>query len=174
MSYNKTPKSGCCHCYRINVRENMKRQPNKKRTVGVQPKDKTQWHKGRLCAIQNNAIFIRPSQALPNGFKHKDVYLNPGNISKYILPVKDHDSVEFVLGDRDKQRPMARKVKVTHYSMRACQEVREFIEQLTDNLKSAECKTVLMEVLPNTAMWNFLGSPVFEGNPLFLITSIDR
>ena len=141
----------------------MKRQQNKRRTVVLQPKDKTQWHKGTLRPITNEkSIFIKPLKTLPKGYTNKDVYLNPGNISKYALPVKVGDSVEFVLGDRDKARPMARKIKISQYSPRTCQEMLEYITNLTENLESAECKKVLMETLSNTTMWSFLGSPVFE------------
>ena len=139
----------------------MKRQKNKRKTVFVQPKDKTQWHKGRLCSIKNKALFIKPTQSLPEGFTDKDVYLNPDNISKYVLPVKGGDAVEFVLGDRNKARPMARKVKISQYSQRTSEDLIDYIKELTENLKSADCRKVLMETLPNTAMWSFFGSPNF-------------
>jgi hypothetical protein len=32
---------------------------------------------------------------------------------------------------------------------------------LTEDLKSADCKNVLMETLSSTVMWSFLGSPTF-------------
>ena len=128
----------------------------------VEPKDKTQWHKGTLCTIKTEkSIFIKPLNTLPDGFTHKDVYLNPGNISQYVLPVKGGDSVEFVLGDRNKARPMARKAKISQYSARTCQELLDYITKLSEDLNSADCKKVLMETLPNTAMWSFLGSPTF-------------
>lgn len=139
----------------------MKRQKNKRKTVFVQPKDKTQWHKGRLCSITNKALFIKPTQSLPEEFTDKDVYLNPDNISKYVLPVKGGDAVEFVLGDRNKARPMARKVKIFQYSQRTSEDLIDYIKKLTENLKSADCRKVLMETLPNTAMWSFFGSPNF-------------
>ena len=82
----------------------MKRQRNRRKTVVVEPKDKTQWHKGRLCAIKNDKTsFIKPFNTLPEGFTNKDVFLNPDNISRHVLPVKNGDLVEFVLGDRNKQ-----------------------------------------------------------------------
>jgi hypothetical protein len=142
----------------------MKRQKNKGKTVVLQPKDKTQWRKGTLCPIRSEkSIFIKPLNTLPEGFTQKDVYLHPDNISKYVLPVKGGDSVEFVLGDRDKARPMARKVKVIQYSPRTSQELIDYITKFTEDLKSADCKKVLMETLSNTVMWSFLGSPSFAG-----------
>ena len=141
--------------------ENMKKQKNKRKTVVVQPKEKIQWHKGSLCSIRDKSVFIKPAQNLPEGYTNKDVYLNPDNISKYVLPVKGGDAVEFVLGDRNKAKPMARKVKISQYSRRTSAELIEYINILTENLKSSDCRKVLMETLPNTAMWSFFGSPNF-------------
>ena len=144
----------------------MKRQRNKRKTVVVEPKDKTQWLKGRLCEIKNEkSLFIKPSNDLPEGFTNKDVYLNPDNISKYVLPVKGGDLVEFVLGDRNKTKPMARKVKISQYSPRTCQELLNYIEKLSDVLNSDDCKKVLLETLPKISMWSFLGSPVLVTQP---------
>jgi hypothetical protein len=129
----------------------------------VEPKDKTQWHKGRLCEINRNkkCLFINPLNDLPEGFTKRDVYLNPDNISKYVLPVKGRDTVEFVLGDRDKTRPMVRKVRISQYSPRTCQELLDYIKKFSEDLNSEDCKKVLMETLPKITMWSFLGSPVF-------------
>jgi hypothetical protein len=56
---------------------------------------------------------------------------------------------------------MARKVKVIQYSQRTTEELLDYIEKLTEDLKSADCKNVLMETLSSTVMWSFLGSPTF-------------
>ncbi len=140
----------------------MKRQKHKQRTVGVRTNENTQWHKGKLCPnINEKSIFIEPFNTLPEGYTQRDVYTHSDNISKYVLPVKGGDSVEFVLGDRDKARPMARKVKIFQYSPRTCQELLDYIKKFNEDLNSADCKKVLVETLPNTAMWSFLGSPIF-------------
>ena len=141
----------------------MDSQKKKRNTVGLSQKESMQWHKGTLCQIRNEkSIFIKPLNELPEGYKKKkDVYMHSDNISKYVLALKGGDSVEFVLGERDKEKPMARKVKVIQYSQRTSRELLDYINKFTEDLKSADCKKVLMETLSNTVMWSFLGSPAF-------------
>jgi cold shock CspA family protein len=141
----------------------MDSQKKKRKTVGLSQKESMQWHKGTLCQIRNEkSIFIKPLNELPEGYKKtKDVYMHSDNISKYVLALKGGDSVEFVLGERDKEKPMARKVKVIQYSKRTSRELLDYINKFTEDLKSADCKKVLMETLSNTVMWSFLGSPAF-------------
>ena len=107
-------------------------------------------------------MFIKPLNGLPEGYNpNKDVFMHPDNVSRYVLPLKGGDSVEFVLGERDKEKPMARKVKLHQYSKRSCQELLDYIKKYTEDLQSPDCKKVLMESLSYTIMWNFLGSPAF-------------
>ena len=141
----------------------MEPQNRRRKTVGLRQKESMQWHKGILCPIRNEkSIFIKPLNDLPKGYKkNKDVYMHSDNISKYVLPLKGGDSVEFVLGERDKEKPMARKVKVTQYSQRTSKELLEYIDKYTEDLKSADSKKVLMETMSFTVMWSFFGSPNF-------------
>ena len=152
--------------------------PRKKRkTVRPKRKERTQWHKGTLCPIRNEkAIFIKPSNGLPEGYNpNKDVFMHSDGVSRYALPLKEGDSVKFVLGDRNKEKPMARKVKLQQYSKRSCQELLEYIAKYTEDLKSPNCKQVLMETLSHTVMWRVLGSPVFERDTgLYSLVLIDH
>jgi hypothetical protein len=129
-----------------------------------QTKETTPWFKGRLCPIRKQtAWFIRPMVELPDGYdKSKDVFMYPNYISEYVLPVTVGDMLEFVLGDRDKTRPMARKVRVSQYAPRTRKELIEYIRTLTEDLDCVHVKKVLVQVMPCTAMWRFLGSPVFK------------
>ena len=143
----------------------------------------TPWFKGRLCPIlpvanqaphkteglprrlirKQTACFIKPTVELPEGYcKYKDVRMYPNYISEYVLPVTEGDMLEFVLGDRDKTRPMAIKVRVSQYSPRTCKELTEYMRKLTKDLDGVQMKNVLVQVLPCTALWRFLGSPVFK------------
>lgn len=124
----------------------------------------TQWYKGTLCPIKkNNPWFIRPLMELPRGYeKSKDVFMYPDNISKFVLPVVENDMLEFLLGERDKTKPMARKVRVSQYSPRTCKELIKYIRNLILELEGVYFENVLTQVLPCTAMWIFLGSPVFR------------
>ncbi len=132
-------------------------------TIGLkQAKGKdAQWLKGRLYQVrEQNAWLIKPMTKLPNGYcQFKDVVMYPKYISEYVLPVMEGDMLEFVLGDRDKTEPMARKVRVSQYSPRTCKELIEYIRKL---IKDLENKKILGQVLPCTAMWRFFGSPVFK------------
>ena len=130
-----------------------------------QPNLNTQWYKGRLCPIKKqNAWFINPMLELPHGYdKTKDVFMYPNYISKYVLPVVEGDTMEFILGDRDKTKPMAQKVRVSQYSPRTCKELNEYIRKLTKEIDCVNFQNVLVQVLPCTAMWKFLGSPKFKG-----------
>ena len=138
-------------------------QNKRRRTFGLKSKETTQWYEGTLCQIRNEkSMFIKPVNKLPDGYNtNKDVYMHFDNISKYVLPLKGGDSVEFVLGERDKEKPMARKVKVTQYSQRTSEELIAYITKLTGDLKSTDCKKALLENLSNTVMWGFFGSPIF-------------
>ncbi len=134
-------------------------------TLGLkEAKVTTQWYRGRLCPIRKqNAWFMKPMAELPDGYdKSKDVFMYPNYISEYVLPVMEGDMLEFILGDRDKTKPMARKVRVSQYSPRTCKELIEYIRKLTEDLDCVNLKKVLVQVLPCTAMWRFLGSPVFK------------
>jgi hypothetical protein len=124
----------------------------------------TPWFKGRLCPIKTpKAWFIKPMAELPEGYcKSKDVFMHPNYISEYVLPVTEGDMLEFILGDRDKTRPMAIKVRVSQYSPRTCKELTEYMRKLTKDLDGVQMKNVLVQVLPCTALWRFLGSPVFK------------
>ena len=70
--------------------------------------------------------------------------------------------LDFVLGDRDKTRPMAHKVRICQYLPRTYKTLAEYIKKLTDDLNCTNFKNVLVQVLPCTAMWKFFGSPVFK------------
>ena len=134
-------------------------------TLGLkETKVTTQWCRGRLFPIRNqNAWFMKPMAELPDGYdKSKDVFMYPNYISEHVLPVMGGDMLEFILGDRDKTKPMARKVRVSQYSPRTCKELIEYIRKLTEDLDCVNLKKVLVQVLPCTAMWRFLGSPVFK------------
>ena len=135
-------------------------------TLGLkhQAKVTTQWYRGRLCPIRKeSAWFIKSMVELPEGYaKSKDVFMYPNYISQYVLPVVGGDTLEFILGDRDKSKPMALKVRVSQYSPRTCKELIEYIRSLSGGLDCVSFKKVLVQVLPCTAMWRFLGSPVFK------------
>lgn len=158
MPKRKSPDDG--HDETGNIRKKGKGIP----TVGLperRKKDK-EWLKGRLCPIKKeNAWFIEPFAELPNGYdKSKDVFMYPKYISEYILPVKEGDKLEFMLGDRNKTRPMAYKVRIFQYSRRTLEELTEYMQKLIKNLDTKN--EVLVKVLPCTAMWSFLGSPKFK------------
>ena len=134
-------------------------------TLGLKAKGaRTQWYKGRLCPIRKEtAWFIKPLAELPDGYdKTKDVFMYPNYISQFVLPVKEGDMLEFVLGDRDKTKPMAYKVRISQYLPRTYDTLAEYIKKLTKDLNCGNFKNVLIQVLPCTAMWRFLGSPVFK------------
>ncbi|XP_028410574.1 NFX1-type zinc finger-containing protein 1-like [Dendronephthya gigantea] len=137
--------------------------PKKKRRKERKKRKKTEWRKGTLCPIKNERLlFIKPLNDLPKDYNQsKDVFMHCDGVSKYALPVKEGDSLKFVLGDRDKERPMAWKVKLQQYSKRSCQELLDYIAKYTQDLNSQDCKKVLMETLSHTVMWSVLGSPVF-------------
>ena len=146
-------------------REPLKTKPKlpvktNKKIMGIKSYGASQWHKGRLCPIgKTEAYFIKPSMALPEGYSaFKDVYMNPKNISKFLLPLKTGDELEFVLGERDKARPMARKVRVSQYSHRTYPVLREYLEKFLVFMKSLDRNQALVETLPSTTMWSFLGS----------------
>ena len=122
-----------------------------------------QWYRGRLCPNKTkNAWFIKPVVELPNGYdKSKDVFMYPSYISQYVLPVVAGDTLEFILGDRDKTKPMAQKVRVSQYSPRSCEELTGYFRQLMEDLDSVGFQNVLVQVLPCTAMWRFFASPKF-------------
>ena len=135
-------------------------------------KKDTKWLKGRLCQIKcDKAWYIKPRMELPNGYNtSKDVFLYPDKLAEHILPVMEGDILEFLLGDRDKTRPMARKVHVSQYTQRTCKEIEEYMTKLTKELgTSVNVKEILLQVLPCTAMWNFFGSPVFRHTTGWLI-----
>ena len=124
-----------------------------------------QWYKGKLCPIEedNPVYHIRPLMELPEGYeKSKNVLMYPDSISEFVLSVAQNDTLEFLLGERDKTKPMARKVRVSQYSSRTCRELIDYIRKLILDLEDVYFKNVLTQVLPCTAMWRFLGSPVFR------------
>ena len=100
---------------------------------------------------------------LPDGYdKSKDVFMYPNYISEYVLPVVEGDMLDFILGDRDKTKPMAQKIRVSQYSPRTCKELTEYIRKLTEDLDCITFKKALVQILPCAAMWRFLGSPKFK------------
>ncbi|XP_046847639.1 uncharacterized protein LOC124441242 [Xenia sp. Carnegie-2017] len=136
------------------------------KTIQLEARETTQWLKGRLCPIRKETSwFVKPFSELPDGYeKTKDVFLYPNYISKEVLPVAEGDILEFILGDRDKSRPMAIKVRVCQYSPRFQKDVVKYVRGLNMDLNSAMRRTVLTQVLPGTSMWKYLGSPVFRNN----------
>ena len=159
MSKRKYPDGG--HDY--NSSNKRKKRPPTAGLKRAQKKD-IQWFKGRLCEIkQSNAWFLKPTTELPNGYnKSKDVFLRPDFLPQHILPVMEGDTLEFLLGDRDKTRPMARKVRVSHYTPRTCKEITEYMNKLVKELDSDNVREILGQVLPCTALWKLFGSPVFQ------------
>jgi len=126
-------------------------------------KSAPQWHRGILCTIRNDREwFIEPLSNLPYSSETtQEVFMSPDNVSKYVLPAKEGDTVEFLLGDRNKSKPMARKARILQYSLRTCDEVLQYMNKLTTDLNSNICKNLFVEILTNTEMWGFLASPVF-------------
>lgn len=145
-----------------NEHENGNIRKKRKGTQLKQGKKNIEWLKGRLCPIESkDAWFIKPFEELPRGYnKFKDVFMYPKYISEYVLTVKAGDKLEFLLGDRNKTKPIAYRVRIFQYSSRTCEELTEYIKKLTKDLESK--KEALMKVLPCTAMWSFLGSPEFK------------
>jgi hypothetical protein len=123
----------------------------------------SQWYRGTLCTITTDkAWFIKPFNYFPYGYDTtQEVFMHPDSMSKYVLPPKGGDIMEFLLGDRNKSKPMARKGRVSQYSPRTYDEVLQHIEKLIMDLNYNICKNLLIEILPNTTMWSFLASPVF-------------
>lgn len=123
-----------------------------------------QWHQGELCPIKmEKAWFIKPYNDLPNGYdKTKDVFMHPSSISKYMLSLQEKDVLDFILGDRDKTKPMACRIRVSSFSSRTQTQVVDYLKKLVDHLKSAHVKQVLQQILPCDALWTFLGSPTFK------------
>ncbi|XP_046847641.1 NFX1-type zinc finger-containing protein 1-like [Xenia sp. Carnegie-2017] len=145
----------------------MNTHKKKFKTIQLKAQETTQWLRGRLCPIRKDtAWFVKPFSELPDGYeKTKDVFLYPNYISKEVLPVAEGDILEFILGDRDKSRPMAIKVRVCQYSPRFQKDVIKYVRRLNMDLNSTKCKTILTQVLPCTSMWKYLGSPVFKDGP---------
>ena len=149
----------------------------KQKTLGLKAKESSKWLVGRLCPIKHDTTagkqplwYIKPSVGLPDGYNRtKDVRMNRDNISEYILPLASGDLVEFVLGIRDKSKPMAVKARVFRYSQRTCTVLVDYIENLSACLTSAIFKKVLVEILPNTVMWAFLGSPIFKEKSVSIV-----
>ena len=129
----------------------------------IEIKSAPQWYRGRLCTIKNDKEwFIKPFSNLPYGYETtQEVFMSPDNVSKYVLPAKEGDTVEFLLGDRNRSRPMAHKARIFQYSSRTCDEVLQYMNKLTTDLNSIICKNLFVEILTNTVMWGFLASPVF-------------
>ena len=149
--------------YREPLKKNPKLPVKTNKMMGIKSQGASQWHKGRLCPIRKTeAYFIKPSMELPEGYSVcKDVYMNPKNISQFLLPLKTGDELEFVLGERDKARPMARKVRVSQYSHRTYPVLKEYLQKFLEFLKSSDRNQALVETLPSTAMWCLLGSVHF-------------
>ena len=148
--------------YAENEHENGNIRKKRKGEGLKQGKKNIEWLKGTLCPTESKgAWFIKPFEELPRGYnKFKDVFMYPKYISEYVLTVKAGDKLEFLLGDRDKTRPFAYKVRIFRYSSRTCEELTEYIMKLSKDLETK--KEALMKVLPCTAMWSFLGSPEFK------------
>ena len=107
---------------------------------------------------------MKPMTELPEGYTTtRDVFMYPNYISQFILPVLQGDILEFILSDRDKTKPMAQKVRVSQYMPRTCKELIKYTRTLIEGLNTVDFKKVLVQVMPCTAMWRFLGSPVFKG-----------
>jgi hypothetical protein len=121
------------------------------------------WYRGRLIKITNDKEwFIKPLNNLPYGYDTtQNVFMSSDNVLKYILPAKVGDTVEFLLGDRNKSKPTARKARISQYCPRTYDEVLQYMNKLIMDLNSNISKNLLVEILPNTAMWSVLASPVF-------------
>lgn len=126
-------------------------------------KNGPEWYRGRLRTITNDkGLFIKPFNNLPDGYDTtKQVFLHHDKISNYILPPKEGDIMEFLLGDRDKTKPIAYQARISQYSPRSYDEIVQYIKRLIMDMNSDICKKVLVEILPNIATWDFLASPVF-------------
>ena len=123
----------------------------------------SQWYRGRLRTITiDKGMFIKPFNDIPDGYDAtKQVFLHSDKLSKYILPPKEGDIMEFLLDDRDKTKPMAYRARLSQYSPRSYDEVVQCIKKLIMDVNSDICRKMLVETLPNIAMWDFLASPVF-------------
>ena len=141
------------------------KQPGKRKEL--------QWLKGRLCPIINKKYYIKPNIELPDGYaKTKDVLMHPNHIPQFVLPLTEGDELKFVLGDRDKMRPMARKVLVSQYTARNYKDLTEYIRKITKDLEGVNVKQILTDVLPCSALWRFLGSPLIKNSTGLLVNKI--
>ena len=95
---------------------------------------------GRICSLKDGYGFIRPSDKLPEDYpQSKDVHFYLNKLSCGLMQLSTGDEVEFTLGTKDKDRPMAIKLQITRFRRRNVTEIRKYLESVggqLDDLKS--------------------------------------
>ena len=91
---------------------------------------------GRICSLKDGYGFIRPSDKLPEDYpQSKDVHFYLNKLSCGFMPLSIGDEVEFTLGTKDKDRPMAIKLQITRFRRRNITEIRKYLHSVGEQLE---------------------------------------
>ena len=85
-------------------------------------------NKGYICAIDERFAFIKPDDKLPEDYGKKDVFFYPNRLRVANFPLMIGDEVEFSLGTKDKERPMAINVRLFKCRGREDRQVNSYLD----------------------------------------------
>ena len=79
--------------------------------------------------------FLKPTTNVPPGYpKYQNVYFSSKFVKSGGLQIKVGDRFEFLLGIKDKSKPMAFRMNLTEPVLRPINEIQQLIEDMSFNL----------------------------------------
>ena len=134
------------------------------------------WIVARVATMMDKQSFLKPLRRLPFEYTQKDIFMFNDKLSTSILPVKEGDLVECVLGIKDVNRPFATQAKAFVYcAERDKDEVDDYLRFYRNMLSDrTTCHTLLVATLSATSQWYFLANAETEDPdyPLSLLSLV--
>ncbi len=102
-------------------------------------------HLGWVCAVKETFGFLKPEEKLPEDYGQKDVifFLNKLRVANFRLV--PGDALEFSLGTKDKEKPMALNAKLIKCCVRSDQDINSYLDSTTQQIKQLEPRTEASE-----------------------------
>lgn len=111
------------------------------------------WLIGEIKTICETMFFVKVDREIVV----KDVFVHKDKISKFLLPLRIGDHVEFVLAARNPGKPSAHKARPLEYrSRRTSLEVDDFFLSFYKAMDSKESSLALSEALSTLSLWLYL------------------
>ena len=95
-------------------------------------------HTGKVCTIKDEFGFIKPDGPLPEDYSQKDVIFFVNRLRVANFPLTNGDALEFNLGTKDKDKPMAINAKLVKCLPRNDEIINSYLDSTLNRIQNME------------------------------------